>query len=345
MKRPVLALTPLLAALTVTSACAQPAPAPVQKSTIATTSAAVTPAIDSKLRQVLNQAGIKAQILSITSSKLPNMFQISLAGQPPLHMTADGKYVIQGELQKNPSPKRNSQIPPRASSAQLGAPISASGKKVLLDNMSALSNISSKNPFFYTAIPGVIWGASLEGVPFLVSDDGAYITDGEIAVIENGQFTGLDNTFEKRKNQAVFKTLDESQLISYPATTPEKAVVYVATDVNCPYCRKFHEKIPELNKKGVTVKAIGYPIYEESPQQMRAIWSQNSDSARRLALDNAMLKGQMPTAVTSTDFVTPNRDKAAGLAVVATPAIFRADGELYQASFDSPEFLQFLGVR
>lgn len=349
MKRPELALTPLFAALLVTSACAQPAPtkAPkaTQKTASATTSSAVSPAIDSKLRQVLNQAGIKAQILSITPSKLPNMYQISLAGQPPLHMTGDGKYVIQGELQKNPSPKRNSQVPPRASSAQLGEPITATAKKVLLDNMSALKNISSKNPFFYTAVPGVIWGASLEGVPFLVSDDGAYITDGEIAVIQNGQFTGLDDTFEKRKNQAVFKTLDESQLITYPATAPEKAVVYIATDVNCPYCRKFHHQIPELNKKGVTVKAIGYPIYEQSPQQMRAIWSQKGDSARRLALDNAMLKGQMPTATSSTDFVTPNRDKAAGLAVVATPAIFRADGELYQASFDSPEFLQFLGIR
>lgn len=345
MKRPILAISPLFAALLVTSACAQPAPTKAPKSASATTSAEVSPVIDSKLRQVLNQAGIKAQILSITQSKLPNMYQISLAGQPPLHMTGDGKYVIQGELQKNPSPKRNSQVPPRASSTQLGEPITATAKKVLLDNMSALKNISSKNPFFYTAVPGVIWGASLEGVPFLVSDNGAYITDGEIAVIQNGQFTGLDDTFEKRKNQAVFKTLDESQLITYPATTPEKAVVYIATDVNCPYCRKFHHQIPELNKKGVTVKAIGYPIYEQSPQQMRAIWSKKGDSARRLALDNAMLKGQMPTATSSTDFVTPNRDKAAGLAVVATPAIFRADGELYQASFDSPEFLQFLGVR
>ncbi len=345
MKRPVLALTPLLAALLVTSACAQPAATKTPKSTSTAASSAVTPAIDSKLRQVLNQAGIKAQILSITPSKLPNMYQISLAGQPPLHMTGDGNYIIQGELQKNPSPKRNSQTPPRSTAAQLGEPITATGKKVLLDNMSALKNINAKNPFFYTAIPGVIWSASLEGVPFLVSDDGAYITDGEIAVIQNGQFAGLDSTFEKRKNQAVFKTLDESQLITYPATTPEKAVIYIATDVNCPYCRKFHQKIPELNSKGVTVKAIGYPIYEQSPEQMRAVWSQKGDSARRVALDNAMLKGQMPTAVSNTDFVTPNRDKAAGLAVVATPAIFRADGELYQASFDSPEFLEFLGVR
>ncbi|MGP5556181.1 hypothetical protein [Psychrobacter celer] len=50
-----------------------------------------------------------------------------------------------------------------------------------------------------------------------------------------------------------------------------------------------------------------------------------------------------PPASTScnVDHVTPNRNKAAGL---ATSAIYREDGLLYQASFESPEFLEFLGV-
>ena len=193
---------------------------------------------------------------------------------------------------------------------------------------------------------GVIWGATLEGVPFLLSDDAQYITDGEISVIENGQFIGLDEEFEKRKNQSVFATLDDSQLINYPATSPERAVIYVANDVNCPYCRRLHQQLPMLNAKGVTVKTIGYPIYEESPEQMRGIWCQGSEDSRRRAFDKAMLQGEMTPAPAScnVNHVTPNREKAAGLAVMATPAIYREDGVLYQASFESPEFLEFLGV-
>jgi len=59
-----------------------------------------------------------------------------------------------------------------------------------------------------------------------------------------------------------------------------------------------------------------------------------------------MLLGAMPPAIAScdTDNITPNRNIAAGLAVMATPAIYRADGVLYQANFDRPEFLEFLGV-
>ena len=306
----------------------------------------VSQSVDSRLRQVLTQAGIKTEITSIESSNLPTMYQVNLAGQMPLHITADGKYVIQGELQKNPSKRVVSKTPVRSTSAQLGKPVSASVKSAILANMSALKNMSAKTPFFYTAVPGVIWGATLEGVPFLLSDDAQYITDGEISVIENGQFVGLDEEFEALKNQSVFATLDKSQLITYPATSKERAVIYVADDVNCPYCRRLHQQMPTLNAKGVTVNVIGYPIYEASPAQMRGIWCQADASSRRKAFDKAMLAGQMTPAPAScnTDHVTPNREIAAGLAVIATPAIYREDGVLYQASFESPEFLEFLGV-
>lgn len=356
MKLPVLKSASLIAAmLLATTACAQPAATKTStekasksvQNIQAQATGKVSAAVDNQLRQVLKQAGIKTQITSTAPSNLPNLYQINLAGQPPLHMTESGQYVIQGDLQKNPSKRLVTETPVRSSSAQAGTPVNPKTKSALLANMGALKNMSTKTPFFYTAVPGVIWGATLEGVPFLVSDDGQYVTDGEISVIENGQFTGLDENFEKRKNQSVFSTLDESQLITYPATTPEKAVIYVASDVNCPYCRMLHKQMPMLNKKGVTIKTIGYPIYEQSPEQMRGIWCQTDETSRRNALDKAMLTGKMTPAPAScsADYVAPNREKAAGFAVVATPAIYRDDGVLFQASFESPEFLEFLGVK
>ena len=353
MTLPVLKSASLISViLLATTACAQPSSADAnsnnvtQSTTNSQVAQAVSATVDKRLRQVLTQAGIKTQITSIVPSKLPNMYQVNLAGQLPLHITEDGRYVIQGELQKNPSKQVVTKTPIRSTSAQVGEPVSASVKSSMLANMAALKNMSAKTPFFYTAVPGVIWGATLEGVPFLLSDDAQYITDGEISVIENGQFIGLDENFEKRKNQSVFASLDKGQLITYPATTTERAVIYVADDVNCPYCRRLHQQVPSLNAKGVTVNVIGYPIYEASPKQMRGIWCQADEDSRRQAFDKAMLTGEMTPASASctVDHVTPNREKAAGLAVMATPAIYREDGVLYQASFESPEFLEFLGV-
>ena len=350
VKLPLLNSISLVSALLFTAtACAQPTTTLSEnnvKTAQSSATAEVSAAVDSYLRQVLTEVGTKTEILTIEKSNLPNMYQVNLVDQQPLHLTADGKYVIQGELQKNPSQQVVKQTPKRATSAQAGKYVSAEVKSSLLANMSALKNMSAKTPFFYTAVPGVIWGATLEGVPFLLSDDAQYITDGEISIIENGQFTGLDANFETNKNKSVFASLDEAQLIIYPAPTAERAVIYVATDVNCPYCRMLHKQMASLNKKGVTVKTIGYPIYEQSPKQMRGIWCQANDSSRRKALDKAMLKGQMTAAPSSckTDYITANREKVAGLAVIATPAIYRDDGVLYQASFESPEFLEFLGV-
>ena len=349
MKFPVFnSVTLISAILLATTACAQPTSMTTSSNgqNAIKADSNVNNTVDTHLRKVLTEVGIKAEVIAITPSNLPNMYQVDLVGQPPLHMTADGKYVIQGELQKNPSKLFISTTPTRSNSAQIGKPVEAATKTSMLANMSALKNMSAKTPFFYTAVPGVIWGATLEGVPFLISDDAQYITDGEISVIENGQFTGLDENFEKLKNQSVFSSLDEAQLITYPATTVEKAVIYVATDVNCPYCRLLHKQMGSLNQKGVTVKTIGYPIYEQSPAQMRGVWCQAGDSSRRTALDKAMLTGKMTPAPAScnVDYVTPNREKAAGLAVIATPAIYRDDGVLFQASFESPEFLEFLGL-
>lgn len=353
MKPSILKPASLIGALLLaTTACAQPNAADTTQKTVVQASKStqtvgtVSQSIDQRLRQVLAQADIKTQITSIAPSNLPNMYQVNLAGQLPLHITADGKYVIQGELQKNPSKRVVTETLPRSNGEQVGQPVNTAVKSAMLANMDALKNMSAKTPFFYTAVPGVIWGATLEGVPFLLSDDAQYITDGEISVIENNQFMGLDTNFEKRKNQSVLATLNETQLINYPATMPEKAVIYVADDVNCPYCRRLHQQIPMLNAKGVTVKIIGYPIYEQSPAQMRGIWCQADASNRRKAFDKAMLQGEMTPASASCkiDGVTPNREKAAGLAVMATPAIYREDGVLYQASFESPEFLEFLGV-
>ena len=353
MKLPLIKFASLIGVVSLaTTACAQPSANDATSKNVSHPAVSgqaadtISQSIDSHLRQVLTQAGIKTQISSIVPSGLPNMYQVNLAGQAPLHITKDGTYVIQGELQKNPSKRVVTKTLPRSHSEQIGQPVSATVKSAMLANMDALKNMSAKTPFFYTAVPGVIWGATLEGVPFLLSDDAQYVTDGEISVIENGQFVGLDTAFEQRKNQSVLATLNDKQLIRYPATSPERAVIYVADDVNCPYCRRLHQQIPMLNAKGVTVNVIGYPIYEQSPEQMRGIWCQTDEDGRRKAFDKAMLQGEMTTAPASCniDPITPNRDKAAALAVMATPAIYREDGVLYQASFESPEFLEFLGV-
>ena len=166
MKPPLLKPISFISALLLTAtACAQPATSTDENIKMTQSAAAdkVSADTDSHLRQVLTEVGIKAQILSIEPSNLPNMYQVNLAGQPPLHITADGKYVIQGDLQKNPSPRKVKQTPARATSAQAGEYVSAAVKSSLLENMSALKNMSAKNAVFLYRSAGRDLGRNIRG--------------------------------------------------------------------------------------------------------------------------------------------------------------------------------------
>lgn len=305
------------------------------------------------IKQTLSKAGMTTPIESIQPSKLPSMYQVTLVQtpgaepQPPLHITADAHYILQGELRANPSLKKST--PPQQSPSKTlsGMPVSEELRASILKNSSSLKNINSDLALYHTAVPGVIWGNAYDGQPFITTTDASVFTSGEISVIKNGQFAGLDTDFEYKKNQHVLSQLDEDELIIYPATGEEKAVIYVATDINCPYCRVMHQDMDKLNAKGVTVKVIGYPYYEGSPEQMRQIWCETDNDARRQALDKAMAGEPVATrcANPSVNNLKANQIKAAGLAVFATPAIYREDGVLFNAPYKDPGFLPFLGLK
>lgn len=306
-----------------------------------------------KIKQLLQGAGMTAPVASITPSKLPSMYQVTLAQtpgaepQPPLHITADGDYILQGELNANPSPKKST--PPKVAPSKTlsGMPVSKELRASILANSSLLKNITPDVTLYHTAVPGVIWGITLNGQPFITNTEASVFTSGEISVIKNGQFAGLDADFEQKKNLHVLSQLDEDNLVIYPATSKEQAVIYVATDINCPYCRVMHQDMAKLNAKGVTVKVIGYPYYDESPEQMRQIWCETDKQARRQALDKAMAGETVAKTCTNTtvNHLKDNHTKAAGLAVFATPAIYREDGVPFNAPYQDPGFLAFLGVK
>ena len=100
MKLPAFKSAAIISALLLaTSACAQTSPTATGSGgqngqTSVKVSNKVSSTVDAHLRKILTEVGIKTEIVAINPSNLPNMYQVDLAGQPPLHITADGKYVI-----------------------------------------------------------------------------------------------------------------------------------------------------------------------------------------------------------------------------------------------------------
>ena len=132
----------------------------------------------------------------------------------------------------------------------------------------------------------------------------------------------------------------------YPAKTSERAVLYVVSDIHCPYCKILHDRIEELSLQGITIKVIGYPVYDESIEPMRQIWCE-SDNAKRSALLSAAFKGIMPSRAVcqGTDPLTDTARHILALYVTATPAVYRADGSIFTGDLQGEALYHFLGLR
>ena len=67
-------------------------------------------------------------------------------------------------------------------------------------------------------------------------------------------------------------------LVFTPGAGKVKATVTVFTDIDCGYCRKLHQEVPELNRLGIAVRYLAYPragIDSDSYNKIVSAWCSN----------------------------------------------------------------------
>ena len=74
--------------------------------------------------------------------------------------------------------------------------------------------------------------------------------------------TGVVNVTEQRQMPVranAMAAIKDSDTVLFPAIGDEKAVISVFTDIDCGYCQKLHQEIPQLNKLGISLLYVAYP--------------------------------------------------------------------------------------
>lgn len=172
---------------------------------------------------------------------------------------------------------------------------------------------------------------SLEGMaPVYVTNDGKYLIQGDVIRLGDKELHNVSETLQSDVNKKIFSNLKAEDLLIYPAKGKTKHVIYVFTDVSCPYCHKFHEQMDEMNSKGVEVRYIAWPRGEQHMPAMEAIWC-NSD--RRAAFDQAIAGG----SITPTTCKNPVKDQyqmGLNIGVNGTPGVYSSEG-LYLGGYMS----------
>lgn len=141
--------------------------------------------------------------------------------------------------------------------------------------------------------------------------------------------TGQNVTLETKQNlrALAFNSLDGSSMISFLARDSEiiKKNIYVFTDVDCGYCRKFHKEVALLNKKGINVHYLAFPRAGqkgETYDKMVSVWcSDDRNDALSLAK-----KGRKIPVKKCNDPISEHFKLGIEIELKGTPALFSERG-------------------
>lgn len=175
-----------------------------------------------------------------------------------------------------------------------------------------------------------------------------YITNDGKHLISGGDLIDLDNRIsltEVSRAAARVELLDAygaDKMLVFPAGASRRHAIVVVTDIDCPYCRKFHEHMEELNAAGVEVRYLLYPragMESGSYHKSVSVWCSQD---RRDALTRAKRLEPVPPK-TCANPVAEHMDLVKRINIRSTPSIFLPDGTLLRGYRPPAQILTRLG--
>jgi thiol:disulfide interchange protein DsbC len=163
----------------------------------------------------------------------------------------------------------------------------------------------------------------LSGVKILyVSKDGKLVFEG--GAFDVDQRRDLGDTARNGVRRAALTQVPAERKLIYAPAKPRHTVT-VFTDIDCPFCKRFHEQIAQYNAHGIAVDYILFPLVGLHPgadKKSEAIWC----SKDRIATFNAAMAGQDPAPATCPNPLAELTHLADSLGINGTPTLIAADG-------------------
>ena len=183
------------------------------------------------------------------------------------------------------------------------------------------ATVTSVKPGPVAGLYEVMLGATV----LYMSEDGRYVFRGDIFDLNSK--ANLTDTRRIEARTTAFGGLKQGSTIDFPANSAKPvATLYVFTDIDCGYCRKFHQEVPALNKAGISVRYLAFPrtgIDSPSYDKAVAVWCA---SDRKKALTDAK-SGKQPPLTKCDNPVASDYRLGESMGVRGTPALYTQEGE------------------
>ena len=182
-----------------------------------------------------------------------------------------------------------------------------------------------------------LYAVSIGSEVIYVSKDGKFLIRGEIYDLQNS----VNVTEEKRVlgRLDVMQSLDEETMIIYE---PEKIkhTITIFTDIDCGYCRKFHQQIGDYLDLGIRVRYLSFPRTgpdTESWEKAQSVWCSKN---RQDSLDRAKQGKNIDSVFCFDSPVEKHYNLGSVFNISGTPTIVTEKGKVI-VGYLPPESLLF----
>lgn len=193
-------------------------------------------------------------------------------------------------------------------------------------------------------IPG-FYEVQVAGGPVLyVREGGEYFFDGALYQARPGMFVNLREEDLIAQRKQALAAIPVSDLIVFAPAGKPKAILNVFTDIDCAYCRKLHQAVPELNAMGVEVRYLAFPragIGSESYRKAVTAWCSDN---RQETLTRFKNGEDVPEKLCENNPVAAQFELGQELGVSGTPASILSDGTLIPGFRSVADIASILGV-
>jgi len=184
---------------------------------------------------------------------------------------------------------------------------------------------------------------SNNGETIYTTADGQYLLTGDLLKLTDDGITNVTEESRARDRRDMMAKEDIKDAISFPAKGEEKAVISVFTDIDCPYCRKLHAEVPQLNDYGITVNYYGFPRSGPGTPSFAkyvSVWCSDDPKA---AMDAAK-QGQSVAPASCENPVLEQFLLGKEVGVTGTPAIVLDDGHMVRGYVPAETLAKGLGL-
>ena len=218
------------------------------------------------------------------------------------------------------------------------------GSSLAGDSLSAEQIRERLTELFPEHTPDVVQAAPVKGLyEAIYGGEVLYVTDDGHHLMRNAELYDLRNmrnltdVVRSTARAKILEGYGNDKMVVFPASY-RKHHVTVVTDIDCPYCRMFHDHIDTLGRRGVEVRYLFYPRAGEDSESYRksvSVWCAD-DSLE------AMTTAKRLEPIEELDCANPvleHMELVERIGIRSTPAIFLPDGTLVRGYRPPDELL------